>query len=215
MMDRQMQCPECGNTEKFQICADVWGEVTEDGFNDDSPKLPDGGAHWNDHNGARCGACFHAGTVGDFDKAHQDIEAEAPEVHTYVVRCVMDARVHGTVNIEAETPEAAEALLTREYVQKNFETSFNPDDVDCSAGTGIWISELYPEDDCDDEYIVERELPDPPAFEAIKCPKCHNDSLLLEDVPARFDTTLGAWVAKYVCAGACVCEECDHVSRLK
>lgn len=60
-----IQCPKCGNQDRFLIEAMVIAEVTDDGADLASPR--DGnGFEWNDNSHCRCPECEHFGPLQMF-----------------------------------------------------------------------------------------------------------------------------------------------------
>ena len=71
------QCPICGHTEDFRICAEVLVLVTDDGVAEDLS-----GSTWDDDAHCECAGCDHAGRVRDFsgeaDKSPAGVVQETP-----------------------------------------------------------------------------------------------------------------------------------------
>lgn len=59
-----MRCPKCKCDDKIDIAAFIWVRLSTDGTDPDEADNTD--HEWDDSHRARCGACEHMGTVGEF-----------------------------------------------------------------------------------------------------------------------------------------------------
>ena len=65
-----VQCPQCGNEDRFMISANVVAEVTDEGAEVASP-LYGNGFEWDDSSMTRCPECDRGGPLKDFRAAAQ------------------------------------------------------------------------------------------------------------------------------------------------
>ena len=61
-----MKCPNCGQNESFNICADIWGRYTTQGFDVQARNLPEYGNTWDQYAGCQCAKCGRTGVVEEF-----------------------------------------------------------------------------------------------------------------------------------------------------
>jgi hypothetical protein len=61
-----LRCPHCGNTDRIDICAEVWIRVTRDGTDADASR--EGDHHFTPDSIAQCG-CGHFAKLRDFEAA--------------------------------------------------------------------------------------------------------------------------------------------------
>lgn len=104
------------------------------------------------------------------DLEPEDAEAESEVQHEYQFLLGADIRAYGTVTITAPSLEAAEAILTPEYVAGNFEPNGSgSDDLDFQHPLNIFLISAM-EDEEDIENFEQRDLPAPDWAPA--CPYC-------------------------------------------
>jgi hypothetical protein len=81
----------------------------------------------------------------------------------FKARVAMNARVYGSVTIEANTLEEAGKLIDAQYVSDNFTPHGGNNDIDYSHPSAIWVECVQDEDADDDaDSLTEFDVPDGP-----------------------------------------------------
>jgi hypothetical protein len=82
---------------------------------------------------------------------------------TFKFKVAMDIRAYGVVEVDADTSDAAIALLTPELMGRDFEPhGSGSDDYDYSNPRSIWIEGWECEETGDADGSAEIEIPDSP-----------------------------------------------------
>jgi hypothetical protein len=97
-----IQCPQCGNADRFRIAATSIFTVTDDGTEGH------GDVEWDDGSHAECAACRHRGVLKDF-RAAAALEATV-SFHRYHITAWCDRTFTTVFDVEAESPEQALAI---------------------------------------------------------------------------------------------------------